>query len=304
MIALSTAWRPSPRAKLPTTLKAVRALGCKAVEIGVSGSRFRRKKALKALEKLDLKVRSVHNTCSARRVPRENERGDWLGSPDSDQRQQALEVTRETIAHAEALGARVVVLHMGSPPIEQRHEKRELLIRLTAGGAEAEEEFGVTREEVLAERDDLSPPWFEAACQSLGELLEDDSKVKLGVECRVHYHEVPSISETERMLERFDDPRLGYWHDTGHAAMQGAMGLADPLDWLRRFGSRTIGVHLHDVVRRERLIDHFPPGLGHVDFEAIRELVPMAAIPVMEVSANFLAEEVAMGLEHLRRVGF
>lgn len=304
MIALSTAWRPRPRSSLGATLKAIRALGCKAVEIGVSGSKFRRKKALKALEKLGLEVRSVHNTCSARRVPGENERGDWLGSPDPDQRRQAVEVTRETIAHAEALGARVVVLHVGSPPIEQRHEKRDLLIRLTAGGAEAEEEFGVTREEVLAERDELSPPWFEAACQSLDELLEDDSKVKLGVECRVHYHEVPSLSEMERMLERFDHPRLGYWHDTGHAAMREAMGLADSLDWLRRFGSRTVGVHLHDVVRRERLIDHFPPGLGFVDFEAVRELTPARAVPVMEVSGDFLAEEVAMGFDHLRSVGF
>lgn len=304
MIALSTAWRPRSRSDLPATLKAIHAMGCELVEIGVSDARFRLKKAQKAIEKLALKVVSIHNVCKEGKPAAEDPRGDWLGSPDPEQRLRAVAATRQTIEHAEALGAHVVILHLGSPPVEQRWEKRDLLCRLVAGGAAAEEEFGVTPEELLAERRELAPPCFEAACQSLAELLEQDSTVRLGIECRVGYHEVPSFEELAQMLEQFPDPRVGYWHDTGHAALQEAMGLGDQLAWLRRFRNRTLGVHLHDVVRRERLADHYPPGLGLVDFEAVREALPVSAIPVVEVSSQFIAEEVARGLEHLRRVGF
>jgi sugar phosphate isomerase/epimerase len=279
-------------------------MGYTGVEIGVSDARFRLKKVQKAIEKLGLKVVSMHNVCSERRLPPENERGDWLGSPEAEQRRQGVEATLETIENAEALGASAIVLHMGSPPIEQRWEKRELLCRLVAGGASAEEEYGVTREELLAERDHLAPACFEAACESMAELLEHDSKVKLGIECRVGYHEVPSFEELEKMLEQFPHPRVGYWHDTGHAASQEAMGFVGQLEWLRRFGRRTIGVHLHDVVRRERLVDHYPPGLGLVDFESVLDLLPSIAIRVVEVNARFIAEELAMARRYLRRLGF
>jgi sugar phosphate isomerase/epimerase len=304
VIALSTAWHPQQDGDLPAALKAIQAMGYEAVEIGVSESHFRLKKVQKAVEKLKLKVVSIHNVCREGKTPAENVRGDWLGSPDPEQRRAGVEATRETIQNAEALGASAVVLHLGSPPIEQRWEKRELLCRLVAGGAQAEEEMGVTREDILAERDAQAPACFAAACQSLAELLEADSPVRLGIEVRVGYHEVPSFEEVATLLERFPPPRVGYWHDTGHAAIQEAMGMVPQLEWLKRFGSRTLGAHLHDVVRRERLIDHFPPGLGFVDFAAVRSLLPAEALPVEEVSAQFFAEEVAMGREHLRRLGF
>ena len=192
----------------------------------------------------------------------------------------------------------------GSPPIEDRWQKRELLCRLVAGGNEAEAEYGLTPADLLAEREAVAPEYFEAACESIGELLADDSPVCLGVECRVGYHEVPSFAELGELFERFPHPRLGYWHDTGHAAIQEAMGLVDQCEWLRRFRDRVVGVHLHDVVRRERLVDHYPPGAGFLDLAQVRDLLPATAICVMEVSSRFIAEEVAMGLEHLRSVGF
>ena len=304
MIALSTAWRPRDHTKLPATLAAAAAMGFQAVEIGVSGARFRLKKAQRALEKAKLKVVSLHNVCSEKKAPLENQRGDWLGSPDPEERRRGVEATRETNGHAEALGASAVVLHVGSPPIERRWEMRELLCRLTAGGMDAAEEYGVTRDDLLAERDELAPRHLEAACQSIAELLEGDSKVKLGVECRVGYHELPSFEELRLLLERFPGPRLGYWHDVGHAVIQQAMGFVGHCEWLSLAGDRTFGVHLHDVVRRKRLIDHYPPGLGFVDFEPVLERLPPDAIRVLELSSSFITEEVLAGKKRLEEVGF
>ncbi|NQT52194.1 hypothetical protein HQ576_09100, partial [bacterium] len=91
MIALSTAWRQSDRSDVPATLNAARALGFECVEIGVSGARFRLKKAQKAIGKLGLEVVSIHNVCNEKRPQDDNERGDWLGSPDPELRRQGVE---------------------------------------------------------------------------------------------------------------------------------------------------------------------------------------------------------------------
>ena len=305
MIALSTAWHVKDDPRVVSTLMAIEDMGFKAVEIGVSPAvKFRRKKVAKFLKGSSLKVVSMHNVCSERRVEAANERGDWLGSPDPAARRKGVDATLETIEHAEALGAQAVVLHLGSPPIEERWEKQDMLYRLGGGSPRVAAELGVTAEQLLAEREAVAPRCLDAACESLGELLEHTSAVKLGVECRMGWHELPSLAELGVILERFPDPRVGYWHDVGHAVLRSAMGLEGRLEWLERHGGRTIGVHLHDVTSRgSRLLDHYPPGLGHVDFRPLARLVPRGALRVMELSARFLAEEVLMGRSCLEGMG-
>jgi sugar phosphate isomerase/epimerase len=115
---------------------------------------------------------------------------------------------------------------------------------------------------------------------------------------------VPNLTELSLLLDRLPDPRIGYWHDVGHAVLRSAMGLEGQLDWLRSHGGRTLGVHLHDVsARGNRLSDHYPPGLGDVDFRALAALLPRAALRVMEVSSRFIAEEVALGRACLEEAG-
>ncbi|MBM4039253.1 MAG: sugar phosphate isomerase/epimerase [Planctomycetes bacterium] len=303
MIALSTAWYSRSKPSVGATLEAVAKMGFEAVEIGVSDALpFRLKELQKALKSTPLRVVSVHNICSERKLDPTNRRGDWLASPDEEQRGAGVAATLDTIENARALGASAVVLHLGSPPIELRWEKQSVLYQLMRGGPVAEERLGVSREELLAERAEAAPGHFEAACRSLAELLERSSGTKLGVECRMGWHELPNLDELSVLLERFPDPRVGYWHDVGHAVIQDFLGLADQHDWLRRHRDRTIGVHLHDV--RERTRDHYPPGLGEVDFEPLAGLLPPGALWVMEISADFIAEEIALGKRHLEEAGF
>jgi len=290
VIALSTAWYPRSDARIVPTLHAIEKMGFEGVEIGVSEARFRLKSVRKFLEKAPLKVVSVHNVCAERKLDPGNRRGDWLASLDEEKRRVGVEATLESIENARALGASTVVLHMGSPPIKARWDKQELLYHLASGGDRAARRLAVTRDEILAERDALARPCLEAACRSLAELLERSSNVKLGIECRMGWHELPSLGELGEILERFPDPRVGYWHDVGHAVIQHFLGLADQYEWLRRYGDRTIGIHIHDV--KDRVSDHRPPGLGQVDFEPILDLLPLGAVRVMEISAGFIAEEI------------
>ncbi|MFW6161506.1 MAG: sugar phosphate isomerase/epimerase family protein [Planctomycetota bacterium] len=286
------------------TLRAIERMGFEAVEIGVSDARFRRKKALKFLKRSSLAVVSVHNVLSEGKVDPANRWGDWLASPDPAKRRKGLDATLQTLDHAEALGARAVVLHLGAPLFEDRGEKQQLLYRLGGGSPRVADELGVSIADVLAERQAVAPRYLDAACQSLAELLDYNSPVKLGVECRMGWHELPNLEELGLLLDRFPDPRVGYWHDVGHAVLRSAMGLEGRLEWLERHGDRTVGVHLHDVVSRGvRLLDHYPPGLGSVHFQPLARLVPRNALRVMEVSSRFIAEEVLMGRSCLEGMG-
>ncbi len=303
MIALSTAWYPKSGSGLASTLEAIAGMGFEGVEIGVGDAvPFRLREARKALKSTELKVVSVHNVCAERKLDPSNRRGDWLGSTDEERRREGVEATLESIENAKALGSDAIVLHIGSLPVEEKWEKQSLLYHLARGGRAVEAEAGVSREEILAERGPLAAAHLDAASRSLEELLAKSSGVRLGIECRLGWHELPSLDELGALLGRFPDPRVGYWHDVGHAAIQDFLGVADQFEWLRRSGSRTIGAHLHDV--RDRQHDHFPPGLGELNLEAVARLLPPGALRVMEVSANFIAEEVVLGRRRLEEIGF
>ena len=304
MIALSTAWRVPDDPRLVSTLRAIEAMGFGGVEIGVSPLKFRRKRVLKFLKKSSLKVVSIHNVCSEGRVDPANERGDWLASPDAEQRRQGVAATVETLEHAEALGAQAVVLHLGSPPIEERWDKQDLLYLLGGGSERVARQLGITAAEILAEREPVAGPYLDAASKSLEELLARKSGVKLAIESRMGWHEVPSLDELGMLLARFPDPRVGYWHDVGHAVLRSAMGMEGQYEWLEQHGGRTIGIHLHDVVvRRGTPRDHYAPGMGHVDFAALARLLPRDAIRVMELSSRFIAEEIQLAHTRLQEAG-
>ncbi|HPD14007.1 MAG TPA: sugar phosphate isomerase/epimerase [Planctomycetota bacterium] len=302
MIALSTAWYPRSDPRPEAALEAIARMGFQAVEIGIADAMpFSLKRIQAAVAKTGLRVVSVHNVCAERSLDGSNRRGDWLASTDAERRREGVEATLESIANARALGASAVVLHLGSLPIEAKWEKQALLDKLSRGGAAEAERLGVSRSEIVAEREFLVAPRFEAVCRSVEELLARSSDIRLGLECRLGWHELPNVKEVGELLHRFPDPRVGYWHDVGHAVIQDFLGLADQYEWLRRYGARTIGVHLHDV--REGSRDHYPPGLGEVDFRRVLKLVPREALRVMEISAGFIEEEVALGRRRLEELG-
>jgi len=278
-------------------------MGFQAVEVGIADAvPFNLKRTQAAFAKTGLRVVSVHNVCSERSLDGANRRGDWLASTDDERRREGVDATLESIANARALGASTVVLHLGSLPIEAKWEKQALLDKLSRGGAAEAERLEVSRAEIVAEREPLARPRLEAACRSLEELLARSSDIRLGLECRLGWHELPNVEEVGELLRRFPDPRVGYWHDVGHAVIQDFLGLGERHEWLRRYGTRTIGVHLHDV--REGSRDHYPPGLGEVDFRRVLALLPREALRVMEISAGFIEEEVALGRRCLEEVGF
>src|SRR5439155_1678316 len=59
-------------------------------------------------------------------------------------------------------------------------------------------------------------------------------KVKLGIEGRRGYEEIPSERELPALLDELNSPQVGYWHDFGHIQIKENLALLDHAEWLRK----------------------------------------------------------------------
>ena len=100
--------------------------------------------------------------------------------------------------------------------------------------------------------------------------------IRLGLENRYHYMDIPTPDELEQLLELAGPDRLGFIYDVGHAQALDRLGFFPHEEWLKRFASRMIGAHLHDVIG---VNDHHAPGLGEIDFASHRRLSAPERLP-------------------------
>jgi len=94
--------------------------------------------------------------------------------------------------------------------------------------------------------------------------------------------------------------RIGFIYDVGHAHTLDRLGFYPHKEWLERFSSRMIGMHLHDVIG---IVDHYAPGLGEVDFDMIVPYLPENAFRTCEIQTFNAPEQVKAGLKFLAEHG-
>ena len=94
-----------------------------------------------------------------------------------------------------------------------------------------------------------------------------EKSIRLGLEGRRGYEEIPSERELPVLLDEINSPALGYWHDMGHIQIKENLGFLDHEEWLRAISPRTIGCHMQDCVWPAQ--DHQPPFAGDVDLEKL-----------------------------------
>jgi len=248
-----------------------------------------------------LPLSSLHNPCPNLQSSRDCRAYDLsLCSLDESERSEAVRFAGETIEQATLVRARAVVLHMGHVPVGKSMQRR--LHALWHAGQMASEEYQKVSEHLLSLRGSSQHAHVERALQSLRELegIARPRGIMLGVETRHNVHELPNLDEMQVLLAETDPAAVGYWHDTGHAETQERLGFARHQDWLQRYSSRLIGIHLHDV-NSER--DHQPPGAGELDWAMIAGYLPDDAIRVCEIGEWNTRDGVAHGPEFLRAVG-
>lgn len=284
-LALSTMWAQQDRFRgdFGAFVRVARDAGFAGIEVSHSTDEAGLRQCLASV---DLPVLSLHAPTPRVTTARgESNTRLNLASLDEAQRTDAIATTRRTLEFAAEHGVRSVVVHLGSISAAAPRDGEHRLRALFGAGQIDSKEADLARAETIAARAGAVPAHIEAAKRSLEELVSYAAPlaVAIGLENRLHYHEIPTADEALSLLAEYAPSDAGYWHDVGHAEVWSRLGLFDHRRWFELLGDRLIGCHLHDV---RDLTDHRAPGNGTVDWAMIAAGIPPDAARTCEIDQN------------------
>lgn len=240
---------------------------------------------------------SIHEPCPAD-IPAETlVKQDWLvSSQDEECRREEVKAIQRSIDLAHNLGASTIVVHVGHIQLNVKPEKQ--LQKLVESGKRELDDYREIQGQMIKTRAELAASVLASVKKSLLELLAYASRfgIRLGLENRSHFREYPNPDELGILLGLAEPEQLGYIYDVGHAHQLSRLGFYPFDEWLKRFSTRIIGIHLHDVCG---LNAHFAAGLGNVDFNNIAAYLPENAIRTCEFEVMNTPEQVRSGLKFL-----
>ncbi|MBM3136205.1 MAG: sugar phosphate isomerase/epimerase [Chloroflexi bacterium] len=296
-LALSTMWGIGRFPSLGEFFPAADALGFACFELNHAVDSA----MLDGLNLNGYRIVSLHEPCPADVSTATLRERNWLiSAPDEANRQQGVAAIQRSIDLAGALGAQVVIVHPGKVDIDYR---LDLAVgKLYREGKAETPEYVAAKERLMAARAAQAEVNLSAVRRSVRELAEYAGRrgLKLGLENRYHYYEIPLPDELDSLLSLGDDEVIGYWYDVGHAQTLDRLGFCPHEEWLRRFASRMIGVHLHDAVG---IGDHRPAGSGQVDWGLVARYLPPGVLRTCEFQNDNSPQAVAEGVQWLVKTG-
>jgi sugar phosphate isomerase/epimerase len=212
-------------------------------------------------------------------------------------RQRAMDMTLKTLELAAEFSAEYVVLHMGSVPLPSKKGSKPLTAMVTAGEQNTPD-YVKAKIEFVKRREKIAPLYFQRAVNALGKIAEKAAEygIKLAVESRSHFEDMPTEREMMRLQEHFaDNPWIGYWHDFGHVQLKHNLGLLDHHEWLERISPYLIGGHVHDVQWPAR--DHRVPFTGSLIYQPLLDYFPKDCPLIWELSPTRQTAEIKECLE-------
>lgn len=246
------------------------------------------------------RVVSVHEPCPADISVSELKKRNWLISATNErERREGVNAIKRSIDLAQKLGARAVIVHPGKVDVNTAIDNK--LRELYRQGKKETSEYARLKEQFVAARAAQARVNFSAARHSVIELAEYAGArgIQLGLENRYHYFEIPSPDELRDLLELgFDN--VGFWYDVGHAETWDQLGFVPHEEWLRRFASRIIGVHLHDVIGID---DHRAAGTGQIDWTMVARYLPANAMRTCEFQNDNSPAQIRAGVQWLIEKG-
>ncbi len=302
MLSLSTAFNIKKHTDGKKLVEDILALGFYAAELNVEVEQDMLPQILSQVKQKKIKISSIHNFC-----PKLKHFGPGrsvfsayrLSSLDNEERKKAIELTKKTINLAGEFGAQAVVIHAGEVETEVRGQELFRYVR----------DFGKTKiysiykDIFFKERKKKYKPYLTAAIRSLEEISEYAAKlkIKIGIENRFYYNEIPGFEEIGVILTHFKGGNVYYWHDTGHAQLfQHLEFVSSHEDYLKRYADKMLGIHLHDV---KGFSDHRAPGTGIVDFKMIKQYLSEKTIKVVEAHSKSSGTQVKKSVAFLENVG-
>ena len=212
-------------------------------------------------------------------------------SRDSRERERALRNTLQTIDYANKVGARHVVMHLGSVMSSNSTDR---LISLIRKGHYLDRAFVRQKLGAIQKRESVS--LYDRVLEWLQPVLAHarSAGVTLGIENRIGIETFPSEREFRRLLTDIADGSIGYWHDFGHAQVRHNLTFIDHAEWLSEMSSRLIACHVHDV--KFPAHDHCVPFSGMIEFAKLTSLLPAKTPMVWELDPQISKEEVLSAL--------
>jgi sugar phosphate isomerase/epimerase len=243
----------------------------------------------------EIKFSSLHNFCP---LPVE-----VMGaSPDCyrfssiypTERERAVKQTFQTIDFAERLGAPFIVMHLGEVAMRPITDP---LIALAKKGELLSRKYVRKKIKAVEKRESAAPRHLERVKDCLRRIVDYAAakNIKLGVEGRRGYEEIPSERELPALLDEMNSPQLGYWHDFGHIQIKENLAFLNHAEWLRTIGSRAFGCHVQDCIWPAQ--DHQPPFAGDVDLDKLVPLLAPDCVFVWEMSPRKKVAEIRRSVE-------
>ena len=294
-LALSTCWHADRVTDGAELLREASALGFSTVELS-HNTRYSLWPGILSAHRQPgtPRIEVLHNFCP---VPVEVLRPHPNAYEFSDLRPPARRLaerhTLETLEAAAMVGAKLVVLHIGSAGPRRREERLETLARGGGLGRQPYVREKIATIKIMEKAFREAWPRVEESLRRIGEKAAAVG-IRLGLECREGVREIPPDDFWESILQTLPAPTFGYWHDFGHAAAKEHLGLVDHEQHLRRLAPRLIGAHLHDY-HPERG-DHLPLGQGSIPFFRLLPLLPKDSHVSLELSPDVSAEDVRASL--------
>lgn len=295
--SLSTMWAMDNYPRLSDFFEGARRLGFSAIELNhlIDSS------MLEGINLSQYKFSSLHEPCPADHSTDELKKRDWLiSSTDEKNRRLGVQAIRRSIDLAHQLNVPIIVTHCGTISNLSGLEKK--LRHLFNDGVGESEEYQEVKQYFMEGRAKLTGPHIDAVKKSLLELLEHANQfnIKIGLENRYHYYDIPSLEEMGELLALGSPDQLGFIYDVGHAQTLDRLGFFPHEEWLHRYASRIIGAHLHDVIG---INDHYAPGLGEVDFKMVTSYLPENCTKVLEIHGGNSYQQIKNGLSFLVEQG-
>jgi sugar phosphate isomerase/epimerase len=293
-IGLSTSWN-GPGANADRLLEQHRAFGFRRLEAYAHFSPDGLRALTAAAAERGMHIGSLHGPCPVPPGPL----GDWLASTNASERTRAVDALRGTIDAAAEVGARAVVVHLGNSGVVSR---QSALFDVIGQYGRLSDQHLRMRDAAWRDREAAKGAHLDAALNSIRALGEHaaGTVVRLGLECRDGYHEIPSLDEFDGIFAATNGLPVGYWHDAGHGAKLDYLGFVEHEEFLRRYGQRIVGMHIHDT-RQGR--DHLAPGQGNTDFAMLARYLKPDTLRTLELHRSVTAVEIGQALDLLEPLG-
>jgi sugar phosphate isomerase/epimerase len=296
MISFSTCWNSGRHTAGDEMLREIKTeLGFDSIELG-HGIRLSLMPGIqKMFDTGQVRFTSLHNFCP---LPVEV----MVASPNCyefstvshEERERAVKQTFQTIDFAERLGAPVVVLHLGEVKMQPITDR---LIMMTKAGEHLSRGYVRAKLKAVETRERRAPIHLQRVKDCLNRIVEHaaSKNVRLALESRRGYEEIPSERELPVLLDELNSEQVGYWHDFGHSQIKENLGFIDHAEWLGVVGSRALGCHVQDCMWPAK--DHEVPFTGGVDFDKLVPLLPTNCLFVWEMSPNKTADAIRQSVQ-------